>query len=886
MRDVSFPLRDMRFPSGLRVIVEEDHRSPVVAVVTVVGAGSTSDPPGKEGLAHYLEHLAFRARPDGKMSIWNLLGRAGAGQWNAATGLDYTTYWEVGPKESLPALVTLEGVRLLAPVEQIPPETAAAELDVVRNELRERNETGFVGATLAHLQKALFPANHPYARPTIGSHESLGTLTLDDARAFAKQHYRPDNTTMVVVGDVDLQTVNRIIEESLPPALRAGAAPATPAPRLAPVAPAPPDPPPAPEGGLARYQAAVETPELWIGWTLPRSFDADGYLAHFAAIALRSQLHRAYRVDPDISGFGVHVVPGKEATMLLCRVPLLHGSHPERSMDHVLNQVHGIWNWSDGRLRGERTRARMLSFVQLQRSAVTGMILDVEDPASHGVDRATATHFSGDAAMASRALRSVTSVGVSTVVDFAYKYLARDRARAVLVTPVPGSAAPAEGAASTGFAPLDEAPPALGADAIARFIRAPGVSRYSRTTLENGLEVIIGRRAGLPVATVGLSLHGGTATATPAGASELSEWLSVAKVTSKIEPSDFGGHLRDWYDKDDLSYRFEGSAGNVASMLEMLADRAPSMRVDSGVVPFFIRETIPFLKRAENAPGARANRAFWAELYGEHPYGRSVVADDLEKLSAGDADGWVDRVVVPKNAVLAVVGEVEPEQVLAQVRDTFGRWSSSAPPQAPPPPPALPSAKAPAPIFLVTHRPGATQGEIRFGCLLPPAQGSGAERAVLASLLGERLQDTLRRRLGASYGMHASAHSLRGGAAHLTVRGDVDNGRLPRALIELKRALDALEHGKFAPGEIDAARWRVARSYGTRFLTNASIVSTILGFRNEDRDLTAIDAFPGDLAAVTADALAASFARCNTAPVLSLVGDEPALRAAIAAAWP
>ena len=65
MRDVSFPLRDMRFPSGLRVIVEEDHRSPVVGVLTLVGAGSTSDPPGKEGLAHYVEHLSFRARRDG-----------------------------------------------------------------------------------------------------------------------------------------------------------------------------------------------------------------------------------------------------------------------------------------------------------------------------------------------------------------------------------------------------------------------------------------------------------------------------------------------------------------------------------------------------------------------------------------------------------------------------------------------------------------------------------------------------------------------------------------------------------------------------------------------------------------------------------------------------
>src|ERR1700734_340593 len=135
MRDVSFPLRDLHFPSGLRVIVEEDHRATVVGVFSLVGAGSTSDPPGKEGLAHYVEHLAFRSRPDGKNSVWSLIERAGAGAWNASTSLDETLYWDVGPKEALPSLLLLEGVRLLAPVSNITPEVAGVELQVVRNEL-------------------------------------------------------------------------------------------------------------------------------------------------------------------------------------------------------------------------------------------------------------------------------------------------------------------------------------------------------------------------------------------------------------------------------------------------------------------------------------------------------------------------------------------------------------------------------------------------------------------------------------------------------------------------------------------------------------------------------------------------------------------------------
>ena len=92
MRDVNFPLRDFRLPSGLRVVVEEDRRSPVVAVVAVVGVGGSNDPAGKEGLAHVVEHLAFRARHSGSPSVWTRLEQVGAGHFNAFTSLDHTAY--------------------------------------------------------------------------------------------------------------------------------------------------------------------------------------------------------------------------------------------------------------------------------------------------------------------------------------------------------------------------------------------------------------------------------------------------------------------------------------------------------------------------------------------------------------------------------------------------------------------------------------------------------------------------------------------------------------------------------------------------------------------------------------------------------------------------
>lgn len=892
MRDVSFPMRDMRFPSGLRVLVEEDHRAPVVGVFALVGVGSTSDPPGKEGLAHYLEHLAFRARPDGKTSIWSLLGRAGAGTWNGATGWDYTLYWEVGPKESLAALLLLEGTRLLDPVAEVTPETAAVELEVVRSELRQRNETGFFGATLAHLQKAVFPAGHPYARPVIGGHASISGLSLEDARSFAKQHYRPDNITLVIVGDVDQQTVSRVIEESLPAGLRAGGGRA-PGPRIAPLAPKPPAPP---EASMARVEMAV-TPQLWIAWSLPRSFDADGYLDQLVKDALALRASGAFWTDSDIVDVSTGLVPGKDASLLLCQVDLRSGSHPERSLEHVLDKLADIWSSKSssvglrpGQLRGTRmaTQSRAddvlaqdYAFVNVQRSAVTSMMFGAESLVTRGIERARLAHFTGDPATYSRSLRAIMSVAPSKVMDFAYEHLTRARARALLVTPLPGSTQPPPSAGRAGEAPLDELAAPGDPKAIRAYFRAPGVSEYRQETLDNGLEVIVGRRAGLPVATVGLLLHGGACASTPAGADEVVRRVARPKVASKVTPSDFGGHLRTRHGRDHLEYLFEGAAGNVANMLELLADRVPALRVDANRLQLF-RAEIPFLAKAETSVHARADRAFWSALYAGHPYGYTALASDLAAVDAGAADAWVDTITSPKNAVLAVVGEVDPEQVLAQARDTLGRWSRSSAAVPAPVPPALPKARGP----VIVHRPGATQGELQFGCLLPPASGSGARYAMLARLVGDRLFRVVRQKFGASYGLHAEATTLRGGAAHLRVRGDVDNAQLAKALTTIRQAFEELGHGRFEPGEVEGARWNAGCAFGVEHITNRSIVEAILRARNEERPAASIDAFPRELTAVTAAQLRADYVRCSAAPAWVIVGDEPTVRAAVAEAWP
>jgi zinc protease len=883
MRDVSFPLRDMRFPSGLRVVIEEDHRTPTVGVFTVVGSGSTSDPPGKEGLAHYVEHLAFRARPDGKTSVWHLLQRAGAGAWNGATGFDETTFYEVGPKEALPGLLLLEGVRLLAPTRAITKETADVEREVVRSELRQRNETGYDGPILGFMQAAVFPADHPYSRPVIGTHESLSAITFEDAEGFAKAHYRPENMTIVIVGDVDLKAVGSVVEESLPAELRAGKPGVAIAPRMPVKAPEPVETEPGP---MLRREAAVATPEIWLGWSLPRGFDGDSYIESFAQGMAASAISGAFWSDSDIVGARSSLVRGKEASLMLVKVSLATGAHPESSANHALNRLVGLWMVTSD--SGERTRQETL-FVSRQRSAVTAMMLDAESLVARGSDRAEFTHFSGDPGMFSKELRATMKLDFSHVIDFSYRYLTRERARVVLVSPPPGGAAAPPSTMSAGSAPLDDLGAAtFDAATVRAFMRPPGVREYRNLTLPNGLEVVIGRRAGLPVVTVGLSFHGGAATSDPIGAMEVADQLATPRTTWQGEPAEFGAHLRSYGTRESFEYVYRGSSGNVANMIASLGERVRSMHVTSHQMVVYGRDILPFLARAELRPEIVADRAFSKALFGELGYGRVATAKDLEAVREGDVTRWLDATHVPRNAVLAIVGEIDPDAVARLVVDELGGWSSDQAAQAPPAAPTIASGPGTSVSFVVTPRPGATQSQLRFGCLLPPPdRGSLAQYDLAANVSQEQLTDIVRRKLGASYGFHGAIVALRGGATELVVQGDVETASTGRALAAMREALTSFAQGKLDSQAIDRARLRLASHFGVAFDTTRSLVSAILDARNRGASLASIDAYAEDLIRPSPAEIGAVFARCLAGrPVVSIVGDEPAVRAAITEAWP
>ena len=201
--------------NGMEVVVLPNHRAPVVLHMVWYKAGAADEPKGKSGVAHLLEHLMFKGtakHPDGAFS--RILARHG-GQENAFTSSDYTGYYQKVAADRLAMVMELEADRMTNLV--LDAADVATERDVVLEERNQRIENNPGARLRVEAQKKLFPQDHPYGRPIIGWRSELANLTREDALAFYRAHYAPDNAILVVAGDVEVADVKRLAEKFYAP---------------------------------------------------------------------------------------------------------------------------------------------------------------------------------------------------------------------------------------------------------------------------------------------------------------------------------------------------------------------------------------------------------------------------------------------------------------------------------------------------------------------------------------------------------------------------------------------------------------------------------------------------------------------------------------------
>ncbi|MZE79759.1 M16 family metallopeptidase [Streptomyces xinghaiensis] len=192
-----------RLANGLRVILSEDHLTPVAAVCLWYDVGSRHEVQGRTGLAHLFEHLMFQGSANVKGNGHFELVQGAGGSLNGTTSFERTNYYETMPAHQLELALWLEADRMGSLLVALDDESMENQRDVVKNERRQRYDNVPYGTSFEKLTAMAYPEGHPYHHTPIGSMADLDAASLEDARNFFRTYYAPNNAVLAVVGDID-----------------------------------------------------------------------------------------------------------------------------------------------------------------------------------------------------------------------------------------------------------------------------------------------------------------------------------------------------------------------------------------------------------------------------------------------------------------------------------------------------------------------------------------------------------------------------------------------------------------------------------------------------------------------------------------------------------
>jgi zinc protease len=336
----SAPPATFTLGNGLQVLVIPDHRTPVVTQMIWYKVGSADETPGKSGLAHFLEHLMFKGtskHPAGEFSETVL--RVG-GNENAFTSTDYTGYFQRVPREQLASMMEFEADRMTGLI--LKDENVLPERDVVLEEFNMRVANNPEARLTEQIMAALY-LNHPYGRPVIGWRQEIEKLDREDALAFYKRFYAPNNATLVIAGDVDAKEVRSMAERTFG---EVAPQPAIPVKRIRPQ-----EPTPAASRTVTLSDPRVEQPGIRRYYLVPSAATAAAgespaldVLAQLMGGGSNSYLYRAVVVDRPlaVSASAGYQGTSLDATQFMISVspkPGVEFAQIEQVIDGVVSDV-------------------------------------------------------------------------------------------------------------------------------------------------------------------------------------------------------------------------------------------------------------------------------------------------------------------------------------------------------------------------------------------------------------------------------------------------------------------------------------------------------------------------------------------------------------------
>ena len=905
LKDYAPEMRDYAFPSGFRIVFQADHSQPIVSISAVIDNGSTSDPVGKEGIAHLVEHLCFQARhkgTDGKElpKVWDLLTQMGA-DLNAYTQNDLTNYMTVAHKDKLTAMLSLEALRMKDPIEGVTEEIVLNEREVVRNELRLNWENGGASA-VGYLFAKLFPADHPYHRMTIGTHASLSAITLADVQQFLKDNYGPQYTTMLVVGDIDLDKTSDYINEAFgvdqlkdPKHLEDELVLVeNPKPRVSGLSPEPPPPsePILVKGetvGVTEEHAAVEKPVVLLGWTMPAAYRENEALMDVTARIMTSAITRElfpswdYDQDPPVSSVGCGLWPYLSVSIALCQIEVSTKEKAHKAAETALEGLQTLWTTDEVYRQFQKYSfsyyrtyfmAQLFQSVDLFSSLFTPRVSDA----------ANYLHYTGDPRYYNAKFNHLKLVNADSASKLAEKYLNRNRAVGVIILPyekgdvvVDNSDSAYRGSSSQN--PLDSMmdTSTITPEIIKNAVVKLDTKKVFDERLPNGVRLVGSTYTSGPLLRMEIVFRGGYDSAVEGPFAR-----TMSTTLSNVDPLSFAGFGDENMGAMTTSWTMAAPAGTVKDALFTLRDRMDNLKPDTN-------GKLDWAKNGQDDVMTNLGKPDWwaDQLALDHVLPGHAISkwynhaeyDDMKGWGLDRVSGFYSRLYQPQNATIYIVGNVTAEEMREAAKTYWGTWSGWGKPTK-----ELPALKtqydAPpasdARHIYVVDKPLVSQTGVSLTCQLAPVtQDNLASVSVLQSVLSTLGVNVLRHELGSAYYARAQTGDYYGyGVNLLSMFTPVQNTTSAKAVQVFLDLVKEAADGKLDQRAITVMKYSLAQQYVARQQSTEQMMGRIASVLNRGWPLSYFDAYPDRLANVDAAKMAALVQPCVGKETITMLGPK------------
>lgn len=767
VQQVNIPHEQFTLANGLRVIVHTDRKAPVVAVSVWYDVGSKHEPKGKTGFAHLFEHLMFNGSENSPSDFFEPLQNMGATDFNGTTWFDRTNYFQTVPTGALEKTLFLESDRMGYLLGAVTQEKLTNQIGVVQNEKRQGDNQPFGLVEYAQI-KAMVPEGHPYGHSTIGSMADLENASMDDVRAWFKQHYGPNNAVLVLAGDIDVTTAKTLVQKYF------GAIPQGPkqtalaieVPTLA-----------APKSEVMKDRVA--TVRLYRNWTVPGIDGADSVPLEVGASVLgglaSSRLDNLLVREEKLA---VAVTASYQGFAQLGGVEITADVKPGIDPDVVAKRLDAIIAdfIKTGPTEDEVKRVQMRS--------VAARIAGLEQVGGFGgkaVTLAEGALYRGDSNFYKRQMEELAAMTPAKVTAAMGRWLTRpvyalkvipgerDPYTEAKGVPTPKVAAPVVPVARP-------AAPQIGAISDLSF------PKVERTKLKNGIEVIYAQRTAVPLTQVSLSFDAGNA-ADPRDRmgtqalmlSLLDEGAGNLNSTQIAEAQErLGANISTSASMDRTSVGMAALSANLAPSLALFSDIVLKPTFAPSEVERLRGQQLARIQSELKSPQGLGFRYMPPLLFGAgHQYGISFNgtgdAASVSKVSRDEIASFHQKWFRPEKATFFVVSDKPLKDITKALQARFGTWKATGSAGAKLSGDAPISAK---PRIVLVDRPDSPQSLILAGQVLPVKGTSDLELALTGNeAIGagflSRINMDLRETKGWSYGVNGRFSRLEGDVPYI-----------------------------------------------------------------------------------------------------------------------